>query len=541
MDVKEYDYIVVGAGSAGCVLANRLTEDPSISVLLLEAGGRDWHPFIHMPAGLAKLVNIKWLNWGYETQPEPELESRRLYWPRGKVLGGSSSINAMCYARGHRADYDHWADLGNRGWSYADVLPFFVKAENQERGESDYHGSDGPLNVQDLLHHNPLSEVFLEAAQQCGYTANDDFNGPTQRGFGYYQVTQKGGARWSTAAGYLNPAKPRPNLTIATKALTHRVLLEGQRAVGVEFFKGRYLQTARARNEVLLSAGAINSPQLLMLSGIGPGQVLSRCGVRVNHELPGVGRNLQDHLDICTLYRSKTDITYDRTNDLAVGLKYMLFHRGVGTSNIAESGGFVVSDLAEDDRPDLQFHFVPAMLDDHGRNRLAGAGFTLHCCALRPDSRGSIEIVSQDPKKYPAIKANYLSAPQDMDLMIEGIRLSRKILGAKAFDEYRAEEIFPGADATSRSDLEAFVRRKAETIYHPVGTCKMGSDDMAVVDSELRVHGIEGLRVIDASVMPTLVSGNTNAPTVMIAERASALIRNIAGYRTSQERTDAAA
>ncbi len=529
MDAKTFDYIIVGAGSAGCVLANRLSEDPSISVLLLEAGGRDWHPFIHMPAGLAKLVNVRWLNWGYQTEPEAKLDGRRLYWPRGKVLGGSSSINAMCYARGHRADYDHWADLGNKGWSYSDVLPFFVKAENQERGASQYHGKDGPLNVQDLRHHNPLSEIFLEAAQECGFSRNDDFNGPTQRGFGYYQVTQKGGARWSTAAGYLNPAKGRPNLTIITKALTHRVLMEGNQAVGVEYFKGRYLQTARADREVLLSAGAINSPQLLMLSGIGPAQVITRAGLKVVHELPGVGRNLQDHLDVCTLNHSHSNDTYDKTNDLAVGLKYLLFHRGVGTSNIAETGGFVVSDLAEDDRPDLQFHFVPAMLDDHGRNRLDGAGVTLHCCALRPDSRGHIEIVSSDPKKYPAIHANYLSAPQDMDLMIEGIRLSRKILASNAFKSSLGDEIFPGSEVTTRKDLEAFVRRKSETIYHPVGTCKMGDDELSVVDDQLRVRGLDGLRVIDASVMPTLVSGNTNAPTVMIAERASALIRNING------------
>ncbi|MEM9531013.1 MAG: choline dehydrogenase [Pseudomonadota bacterium] len=529
MDVQEFDFIVVGAGSAGCVLANRLSEDPSFSVLLVEAGGRDWHPFIHMPAGLAKLVNIKWLNWGYETQPESELDNRRLYWPRGKVLGGSSSINAMCYARGHRADYDHWANLGNSGWSYADVLPFFVKAENQERGASRYHGSDGPLSVQDLRHHNPLSEVFLDAARECGFPLNEDFNGPTQRGFGYYQVTQKDGARWSTAAGYLGEARQRPNLTVVTKALTHRVLIENGRAVGIEFKKGRYLQSARARQDVILSAGAINSPQLLMLSGVGPAEVLRKAGIKEKLDLPGVGRNLQDHLDVCTLYRCRQPITYDRTNDLAVGLKYLLFSRGIGTSNIAEAGGFVVSDLAQDDRPDLQLHFVPAMLDDHGRNRLDGSGFTLHCCALRPDSRGHIEITSSDPRTYPAIHANYLSAPQDMDLMIEGIRLSRRILNAAAFDAYRDDELFPGEDVTSRSALEAFVRAKAETIYHPVGTCKMGSDPLAVVDDHLRVHGIEGLRVVDASVMPTLVSGNTNAPTVMIAERASALIRNLDG------------
>ncbi len=518
-----YDYIIVGAGSAGCVLANRLSLNPAVQVLLLEAGGRDWNPLIHMPAGLAKLVKFRSLNWGYETQPEPRLNNRRLYWPRGKVLGGSSSINAMCYARGHRHDYDYWAELGNPGWSYAEVLEYFKRAENQERGGSAFHGQHGPLSVQDLRHHNPLSEVFLEAATELGYPRNDDFNGPTQRGFGFYQVTQTNGVRCSTANAYLNPARQRPNLTIVTHALTRRIVLEGQRAVGVEYRRrGRVERVSGA--EIILSAGAINSPQLLMVSGIGPVAVLENAGVRPRHELPGVGRNLQDHLDACTLYHCTRNITYDKTNDLAIGLQYLLFHKGIGTSNIAEAGGFVVSPSAVDDRPDLQFHFVPAMLDDHGRNKLQGRGFTLHCCPLRPESRGHIELKSDRVGDHPLIYANYLQSERDLAAMVEGVKLSREIFQARAFDPYRGDEIFPGAGRASDADIVEFIRQKAETIYHPVGTCKMGRDEMAVVDPQLRVHGIDGLRVVDASVMPTLISGNTNAPTVMIAEKAADLL-----------------
>ena len=520
-----YDYIIVGAGSAGCVLANRLSADPSTRVLLLEAGGRDWHPFIHMPAGLGKLVGIKRINWSYDTQPEAHLNNRRLYWPRGKVLGGSSSINAMCYTRGHRADYDQWSDHGAQGWSYAEVLPYFKRAEHHERGASKYHGQGGPLNIQDLLHTNPLSQVFLDAADEIGLPLNDDFNAGTQRGFGYYQVNQKNGRRCSTAVAYLDPVKKRDNLTILTHALARRVLIKNGRAVGVEMtHKGR-ARTEYAEAEVLLSAGAINSPQLLMLSGIGPADHLETAAIEVRHDLPGVGRNLQDHLDVCTIYQSSSKLTYDHNNDLAVGLQYYLFHKGIGTSNIAEAGGFALSPLASDDRPDLQFHFVPAMLDDHGRNRLKGNGFTLHCCALRPESRGRIDLNPEDPHGHPLIYANYLDSKKDLAVMVEGVRMSRQIFNARAFDAYRGEEIFPGAQRQDDSQIVDFIRRKAETIYHPIGSCKMGSDPMAVVDPQLRVHGLDGLRVIDASIMPKLVSGNTNAPTVMIAEKACDLIR----------------
>ena len=520
-----FDYIIVGAGSAGCVLANRLSADPGCEVLLLEAGGRDWNPFIHMPAGLAKLVNFESLNWGYETQPEPRLNNRRLYWPRGKVLGGSSSINAMCYARGHRRDYDQWAALGNTGWSYEDVLPYFRRAEDQERGASEFHGEGGPLSVSDLRFVNPLSEVFLAAAQAAGFPLNRDFNGPSQRGFGLYQVTQRDGQRCSTAAGYLDPIRKRPNLTIHTRAMARRVLVEGGRAVGVEFQHHGRTRQVRAAQEVILSGGAINSPQLLMLSGIGPADHLAARGVTVVHDLPGVGHNLQDHLDVCTIYHCTSNVTYDHPNELAVGLKYLLFHRGMGTSNVAEAGGFWVSSLAEDDRPDMQFHFVPAMLDDHGRNRLEGNGFTMHACPLRPESRGRIELNPADPADKPLIHANYLDSDKDLAMMLECIRISRQILNQAPFDPWRADEVFPGADVQSEAALIEFIRRKAETIYHPVGTCKMGTDDMAVVDPELRVRGVDRLRVVDASIMPTLVSGNTNAPTVMIAEKVADLIR----------------
>ncbi len=535
-----YDYIIVGAGSAGCVLANRLSEDPSCRVLLLEAGGRDWNPLIHMPAGIAKLVNLNSINWAYETQPEPQLNNRRLYWPRGKVLGGSSSINAMCYVRGHRKDYDLWAQLGNPGWGYADLLPYFRRAEGFETHPDDqYHSSQGPLSVSDLRYRNPLTDVFIEATAQCGFDQTDDFNDAHQRGFGYYQATIRDGRRCSTAVAYLRPVQDRPNLTVKTKALASRVMFEHGRAVGVEYLDHRKQRVVeRADAEVILSGGAINSPQLLMLSGVGPAEHLQQTGVGVVHDSPGVGQNLQDHLDSCTLYRCTERITYDRISELVSGLRYLFTRNGPAASNVAEAGGFFVSQFAPDDRPDLQMHFVPAMLDDHGRNRLDGDGFTLHCCPLRPESRGRIELASTDPSKHPLIYANYLATEYDLKMMLEGVKISRQIFSAEAFDPYRGDEIFPGAAKQSDADIIEFIRAKAETIYHPVGTCKMGDDPMAVVDQDLKVRGVDGLRVIDASVMPTLVSGNTNAPTIAIAERASDLIR---GLISSTAATDKAA
>jgi choline dehydrogenase len=521
-----YDYIIVGAGSAGCVLANRLSADPARRVLLLEAGGRDWHPFIHMPAGIAKLVGKKGVNWDYSTEPEPNLGNRRLWWPRGKVLGGSSSINAMCYIRGHRSDYDEWAALGAEGWDWDSVLPYFKRAEHNERGADAFHGTGGPLNVDDLRHHNPLSDVFLAASAEAGFAANRDFNGERQDGFGYYQVTQKDGARCSTAAGYLTPVRGRANLTVLTGALTRRVLLDGPRAVGVEYLHRGAVQRAEAAREVILCGGALNSPQVLMLSGIGPADELRRHGIAVALDAPEVGRNLHDHLDACTIHRCTRDVTYDHPNDLVVAWDYYLHRRGIGTSNVAESGGFVRSELAPDARPDIQFHFVPAMLDDHGRHRLPGNGYTLHACALRPLSRGHLSLASADPAAKVRIHANYLGDPEGFDLrvLVQAVRLSREILRQPAFKDWRAGEMFPGEDARDEAALAEFVRRKAETIYHPVGTCRMGADDRAVVDPQLQVRGVAALRVVDASVMPRLVGGNTNAPTVMIAERASDLI-----------------
>ena len=523
-----FDYIVIGAGSAGCVLANRLSEDPGTRVLLLEAGPRDWHPFIHMPAGLARLVHRTDINWNYDTAPEPELGGRRLWWPRGKVLGGSSSINAMCYTRGVPGDYDDWAALGATGWHWDNVLPYFRRSEANARGSDALHGDGGPLSVCDLRHVNPLSRAFIEAAVQAGYPHNDDFNGPVQDGVGLYQVTQRDGARCSAAVAYLRPTRQRPNLHVVTGAQAQRITFERGRATGVVYsVRGRAFHQPAAR-EVIASGGAINSPQLLMLSGIGPAAELRRHGIRVLHDAPGVGANLQDHLDICTLRHATRRVSYDRASELRLAFDYYLRgRRGPGSSNIAEAGGFVRSSLATDMRPDIQFHFVPAMLDDHGRRRLAGDGYTLHACFLRPRSRGRIRLASDRGGDAPRIEANYLSDAEGFDLkmMVECARLSRDILAQAAFDPYRGAPSQPQRDDLDDAALAAFIRARAESVYHPVGTCRMGSDAAAVVDPELRVHGVQGLRVVDASVMPTLPGGNTNAPTIMIAERAAALIR----------------
>ena len=427
----------------------------------------------------------------------------------------------MCYCRGHRKDFDAWAANGAEGWGWSDVLPHFLAAEDQQRGASEWHGAGGPLAVQDLRYHNPLSEVFLDAAQQAGHPRTDDFNGPRQRGFGFYQVTQRDGRRCSTASAYLRPARERDNLHVMTRALAERVLLDDGRAAGVVVQVGGRRRALRG-GEVILSGGAINSPQLLMLSGIGPGEHLHQHGIEVQHDLPGVGANLQDHLDISTLVRCRQKISYDHLNEAGVLLRYLFGRRGPGASNIAEAGGFVVSPLAVDDRPDIQMHFVPALLDDHGRNELPGHGMTIHACPLRPRSRGEIRLKSADPLAPPAIRANYLDDPHDMDMMRECVRLAREIFSQPAFRAYHAGELFPGDDVTDEAGIEAFIRRKAETIYHPVGTCRMGSDDHAVVDPRLQVRGLRGLSVVDASVMPALVSGNTNAPTVMIAEKFAA-------------------
>ena len=522
-----YDYIIIGAGSAGCVLANRLSENPDTKVLLLGAGPRDWHPFIHMPAGLAKLVNRKGVNWDYDTAPEPHLDNRTLWWPRGKVLGGSSSINAMCYIRGVARDYDEWGQMAT-GWHWDSVLPYFRRAEGNTRGADALHGADGPLTVSDLRHHNPLSDVFIQAGQQAGIGGNHDFNGLPQEGLGLYQVTQRDGARCSSAVAYLAPIRSRPNLTLHTGAMVSRITFDGRRANGVTYSMGGKAFHQPVAREVLLAAGAINSPQTLMLSGIGPAAELRRHGIEVVHDAAGVGQNLQDHLDICTLQHSTQRITYDRVNEPKMAFDYYLRgHKGAGSSNIAEAGGFWRSPLAQDERCDVQFHFVPAMLDDHGRRRLRGDGYTLHACFLRPRSRGQLTLASNRASDKPRIQANYLSDAEGFDLkmMVECAKISREIFAQPAFDPYRGAPIFPQRSDLSDAELADFIRAKAESVYHPIGTCRMGDDDASVVDASLRVRGVDGLRVIDASVMPSLIGGNTNAPTIMIAERAADLIK----------------
>jgi choline dehydrogenase len=518
-----YDYVMIGAGSAGCVLANRLTEDPQITVLLLEAGGPDRKQEIHIPAAFSKLFKSS-CDWAYYTEEQPHLGHRQLYWPRGKVLGGSSSINAMVYIRGHRRDYDDWRDVGNEGWSFSDALPYFKKAQNQERGASDYHGVGGPLNVADLLEINPLSRAFVDAGVEIGLSYNKDFNGPEQEGVGFYQVTQRKGKRHSAADGYLKPALSRPNLTVRTHAHATRLLVEKTRVVGVAYVQNGEPDQVRVNREVILCGGTISSPQLLMLSGVGPADHLKTLGIPVIVDLPGVGQNLQDHLFVSVAYECTQPITLAKAERIGPLVKYLLFKRGLLTSNIAEAGGFVKT---RPDRltPDLQFHFGPVYFLNHGFTKPEGHGFTIGPTLIRPHSRGSISLRSNDPFEPPVIQPNYLASEADRQVLAEGVQLARRLAQAKAFNSFRGAEVCPGHQGQSDQAIGEFIRNTAETLYHPVGACKMGNDPMAVVDARLRVRGVEGLRVVDASVMPTIIGGNTNAPTIMIAEKAADLIK----------------
>lgn len=519
----EYDYILVGAGSAGCVLALRLTEDPYTRVLLLEAGGRDSAREIKIPAAFYKLYKTP-VDWNYITEEEPHLLNRKLYWPRGKVLGGSSSINAMIYIRGNGADYDCWEKMGNAGWGFRDVLPYFKKSENQARGASEFHGVGGPLCISDLRYVNPLTRAFLRAAGEIGIAANPDFNGATQEGAGLYQVTHKKAQRHSAADAFLRPAMARANLDVVTGAHATGVVTENKRATGVTFHRNGQAEEARATKEVLLAGGSINSPQLLMLSGIGPADDLKRAGIRVIHDLPGVGKNLQDHPMLSVGYVCKKRVSLDTAETVWNIARYLLLKSGPLASNVAESGLFVRTREGLD-RPDLQLLFGPAYYRNHGITRMKGSYFGFGPTLVAPESRGEITLRSADPHEAPAIRANYLSTENDMKTLVAGVRLARELAHAKAFDEFRGDELPEGAGAHTDTEIAEFIRRETETLYHPVGTCKMGSDEMAVVDAHLRVHGIDGLRVIDASVMPRVPAGNTNAPTMMIAEKAADIVR----------------
>ncbi|GJL88002.1 MAG: choline dehydrogenase [Minwuia thermotolerans] len=529
--MDQFDFIIVGGGSAGCVLASRLSENPDTSVCLVEAGTTGDHWSINVPAGLVKTMQDKQTNWLLQTEPQPNLGGRRMFWPRGKALGGSSAINGMVYIRGHRADYDRWAsEEGCPGWDWESVLPLFRRSENNERIQDDLHGQGGPLNVMDPRSPSPLSHMFVEAAASAQIGETDDFNGPKQEGAGLYQLTQKDGQRHSVWHAYLQGVQ-RPNLRIITGARATRIRVENGRAVGIDF--RREGQTADesigATREVLLSGGAVHSPHLLLLSGIGPGQVLAEHGIAQVREAPEVGRNLQDHLDISLVQHTSTNIgfafTWRGLSRLPGAIReYRKQRTGLLTSNFAEAGIFTRSQ-ADEPLPDLQYHFLPVMSDNHGKTRIYSHGVTLHCCDLRPKSRGHIGLASSDPMADPLIDPNYLDHPDDLQKMIRGVEIGRQVFAAPPTAQHMANELHPGADVQGPEALEAFVRRKAETIYHPVGSCRMGKDEAAVVDPELRVRGVEGLRVVDASVMPSLIGGNTNAPTVMIAERAADLIR----------------
>ena len=525
----QYDYIIVGAGSAGCVLANRLSGEPNKRVLLLEAGGRDWYPWIHVPVGYFKTLHNPLTDWSYKTEPDPGLNGRTIDWPRGKTLGGSSSINGLLYIRGQRQDYDHWRQLGNAGWSFEDILPYFMKSEDQQNGADEFHGTGNELAVQNMRAKRDICEALINAAGELGVQRNADFNGAEQEGAGYFQQTARNGLRCSTARAFLNPVKNRPNLDIVTHALVDKVLIENTRTIGIAVsIKGdqrRY--HLRPGGEVILSAGAIGSPQILQLSGIGPGALLQNFGIEVVKNLDGVGANLQDHLQIRTVYEVNVPTLNEEINSLfgrmMIGMQYVFARAGpmsMGASQVcifARSNDHV-------ETPDIQYHFQPLSADKPGIEMHPFPGVTLSVCQLRPESRGRIEIISSDPKTYPAIHPNYLSAERDCQTAIDALKFTRRLVKTKALKSYIVREHLPGPGVETDAQLLDSARNIAQTIYHPTSTCKMGTDPMSVVDERLRVHGISGLRIVDASIMPTITSGNTNAPTIMIAEKAADML-----------------
>lgn len=516
-----FDYIIVGAGSAGCVLANRLTEDPNVKVLLLEAGKADEQMEIHIPLAFSKLF-LSNSDWAYYTQSQSQLNNRKLYWPRGKVLGGSSSLNAMIYIRGNKEDYNNWQNLGNDGWSYEKLLPYFRKSEHQERGESAFHGVGGPLNIADLRCANPLSEIFVKATNELNFPQNTDFNAEHQEGFGLYQVTQKDGKRCSAAVAFLHPILSRANLTVKTGATVKKLLISNKRVTSVSFIENGKEETIQADREVILSGGAINSPQLLMLSGIGAADELKNLNIDVVVDLPGVGKNLQDHLFMAVSYSCLEPISLaEAETEENVG-KFIQAGQGPLTSNVGEAGGFIKTD-SKLTSPNLQYHFAPLYYINHGFTAPKGHGFTIGPTLLKPKSVGYIKLNSVDPYQAPIIEPNYLTEKEDLETLIYGVKLAQEIATTKAFENYKGD--FYGSKFSSDKDIAEFIRNTVETLYHPVGTCKMGKDEMAVVDSNLKVYGLENLRVIDGSIMPEIVAGNTNAPIIMIAEKAADLIK----------------
>ncbi len=533
MDRHAFDYVIVGAGSAGCVLANRLSVDPRVSVALIEAGPSDQSPLakllVNIPAGVFRTIGSPRYNWLYQFEPDPRVGGQPIFCPRGRILGGSSAINGMIYIRGHRRDYDGWAAMGADGWSYRDVLPYFRKSENREDGADEFHGSGGELNVARQRDPHPINEALLAAAGELQFGRAADFNGAEQDGFGYWDVNQKNGERLSTSRAFLQPVSGRQNLTIVTEALTRRVLIENGRATGVEIARRGQIERLSAAREVIVAAGAINSPQVLMLSGIGPAEELRRHGIEVTLDLPGVGENLQDHQDVMLCWSSPRHTLYGMSWRalpwmLASPFKYLFQRKGPWTTNTVESGGFVRSTPGLE-QPDLQIILGPEYMNQN-RSIPRGHGFSFHVSLLQPKSRGRLTLASADPAAKPKLHANFLSDPggDDLEALVRGVKIVRRLVQAPAMDAYRGEEVLPGTAATTDDEIRRFTHETLGTTFHPAGTCKMGRDRMAVVDPELRVRGIDGLRVIDASVMPKVVSGNTNAPVIMIAEKGADMI-----------------